>query len=345
MLYKLIQNLEKTTFVPLHAKSMQEQGLLEKQMELWLADNPTAVLPEDEKQVLVISQEAPFKNVTDVLAVDADRNLVVIEIKRGQSPRDVIAQALEYASDVATWDYDRLNSLAITYFKQRGQSFQSLVEAFATIFGFPSEEVSESQFNQRQRIFIVGESIDEKVERTARWLLKRGVAISCVSYDCYVSADQPPEVFLDFNEVVRPEELQGTPKINQSPTSTLSEVEAIQLLPDGIREAYKSIRDKIANFGSDVTIYMTKVGFTFRAKRVFGEIPQVKRTAKLTVRIRPEGFNIEENQTRNVGGIVVKRVPDKYLWAVNHQFEVTPDTNIDAVVELLRKSYEGARTA
>jgi RecB family endonuclease NucS len=91
MLYKLIQNPEKTTFVPLHARSMQEQGLLEKQMELWLADNPTAVLPEDEKQVLVISQEAPFKNVTDVLGVDADRNLVVIEIKRGQSPRDVIA--------------------------------------------------------------------------------------------------------------------------------------------------------------------------------------------------------------------------------------------------------------
>jgi hypothetical protein len=90
---------------------------------------------------------------------------------------------------------------------------------------------------------------------------------------------------------------------------------------------------------------MTRVGFTFRARRVFAEIPQVKRAKKLTVRIRPEGFNLEENQTCNVDGIAVKRVPDKYLWTVNHQFEVTPDTNTDAVVELLRKSYEGARTA
>lgn len=312
-------------------------------MELWLADYPTAVLPEDEKQVLVISQEAPFKNVTDVLAVDADRNLVVIEIKRGQSPRDVIAQALEYASDVATWDYERLNGLAITYFKERGQVFQSLVEAFASTFGFPPEEVSESQFNKRQRIFIVGESIDEKVERTARWLLKRGVSISCVSYDCYVSADQQPEVFLDFNEVVRPEELQGTPKSNQSAVAALSEDEAIRLLPDGIREAYTSIRKKTEDFGSDVSIYMTRVGFTFKAKRVFSENPQVKRTAKLTVRIRPEGFRIDENETCDVDGIVVKRVPDKYLWTVNHQFEVTPESNIDAVVKLLRRSYEGAR--
>lgn len=344
MLYKLVQLADKTTFIPLPAKSMQEQGLLEKQMELWLADNPKAVLPEDEKQVLVISQEEPFKNVTDVLAVDADRNLVVIEIKRGQSPRDVIAQALEYASDVATWDYDRINSLAIAYFQRRGESFKSLIEAFASTFGFPPEEVSESQFNLLQRIFIVGERIDEKVERAARWLLKRGVAVSCVSYDCYVSEGQTPEIFLDFNEVIRPEELQGNRKVVPSTVRDLSEDKAILFLPDAVRDVYKSIRTKVATFGGDVDIYMTKVGFTFRAKRVFGEIPMVKRTPRLTVRVRPEGFALDENGTCDVGGIIVKRLPDKYQWSVNHQFEVTPHTNLDEVVKLLRRSYEGARS-
>src|SRR5687768_14520734 len=98
MLYKLSTTDQRTTFIRLLPTNMHEQGLLELQMEHWLADNPTAVLPEDESKVLVISQQAPFKNVTDILAVDEDANVVIIEVKRGQTPRDVIAQALEYAS-------------------------------------------------------------------------------------------------------------------------------------------------------------------------------------------------------------------------------------------------------
>ena len=93
MLYKLKQDASKTTFVRLNATSMADEGLLESQMEQWLADNPTAVLPEAEGRVLVISQETPFKNVTDILAIDSQGNLLIIEVKRGQSPRDVIAQA------------------------------------------------------------------------------------------------------------------------------------------------------------------------------------------------------------------------------------------------------------
>ena len=261
MLYKLVQSVEKTTFVRLHAKSMQEQGLLEKQMEQWLADFPTAVLPEDEAQVLVISQEKPFKNVTDVLAIDGQRNLVIIEIKRGQSPRDVIAKALEYASDVASWDYEYLNSLAMSYFQQRGREFSTLLDAYASAFGLPLEEVSEAQFNLSQRIFIVGESIDEKVERTARWLLKRGIAISCVSYDCYVSEVEASEVFLDFNQIVRPAEVQCSPKLNSS--EPMSEEIAISQLPAAIRPVYESLRKSVVGFGSDVDVYMTGVGFIF----------------------------------------------------------------------------------
>ena len=341
MLYKLKQAENKTTFVRLNATSMADEGLLESQMEQWLADNPTAVLPESEASVLVISQESPFKNVTDILVIDAQGNLLVIEVKRGQSPRDVIAQALEYASDVADWDYDRLNKTAIQYFVRRNMGFKSLLEAFSETFGIAPEDLSESQFNQQQRVFVVGESIDEKLQRTARWLLRRGVSISCVSYTL-LTDDQSGEFFLDFNEEVRTTELAGGGRPAPNSTQPSTEAEAVDRLPDGLKTIYQTLKNRVLSFGTDVTTYATKVALNFKSSRVFAEIPQVRKGTKLVFRVRSEGFNFPENTSELVHGVLVKRVPDSYLWTVNHQFEVTEATDLDAVVKLLRQSYEGA---
>ncbi len=67
-----------------------------------------AALP-DEERVLVIDQEDAFQNLTDILAVDEQGYLVIMELKRGQTPRDVIAQALEYAAQVVNWTYDAIH--------------------------------------------------------------------------------------------------------------------------------------------------------------------------------------------------------------------------------------------
>jgi hypothetical protein len=106
----------------------------------------------------------------DILAADREGNLLVIEVKRGQTPRDVVAQALEYASDVGTWDYPLLNRRAAQYFASRGMEYESLLAAFQAVFSVDPVEFHEQQFNQEQRIFVVAEAIDPKTERTARWL-------------------------------------------------------------------------------------------------------------------------------------------------------------------------------
>lgn len=130
-------------------------------MEQWLADSPYAVLP-DEECVLVISQERAFQNLVDILTVDQEGNLVVVEVKRGQTPRDVVAQALEYASDVASWSYAELNRRAVGYFSSRGLGYDSLLSAFMAVFGIAPGDCTEPQSNQRQRIYVVGEAIDHK---------------------------------------------------------------------------------------------------------------------------------------------------------------------------------------
>lgn len=70
MLYKVKGSGNSAAFVPLKQSTLQAQGILEKAMEDWLAANPSAVLP-DEERILVIDQETPFQNLTDILAVDS----------------------------------------------------------------------------------------------------------------------------------------------------------------------------------------------------------------------------------------------------------------------------------
>jgi len=341
VLYKLKQSDNKTTFVRLTATSMQQRGLLESHMEQWLADNPTAVLPEDEARVLVISQEKPFENVTDVLAIDAQGNLVIIEVKRGQTPRDVIAQALEYASDVADWDYDRLNKTAIQYFEKRKLNFTSLADAYSTTFGIPVAEFSELQFNQQQRVFIVGESIEEKIERTARWLLKRGVSITCLSYTCFVSNDQTPEMFIDFNEVVRPVELHGGGYPKKTSPQPPTEDEAVGRLPDSLQEIYWELKRRVGNFGGEVRTRATANYLIFESTLKFAEI--VPRKSCLSILVRPEGFAVPESQAMLVHGILVTRKPDAFGWSCNHEFKVDVNSDLEAVTTLLHQSYQAVQ--
>ena len=74
---------------------------LEQWIEDWLADDISVLDPS----LLVIGRQVrtSFGGAVDLLCMDGDGNLVVVELKRGQTPRDVAAQALEYSSWVDGW--------------------------------------------------------------------------------------------------------------------------------------------------------------------------------------------------------------------------------------------------
>jgi len=48
------------------------------------------------------------------LGIDNNGNLVIVELKRDKLARDVLAQAIDYASDVANWDIEKLNEICLT---------------------------------------------------------------------------------------------------------------------------------------------------------------------------------------------------------------------------------------
>lgn len=94
-------------------------------------------------------------------------------MKRDKLPREVIAQALDYVSDISSWDLDRINEECLKYSKSSLEDY--LNENFEDI------ELEDLKVNENQRLLLVGFSIDEPLERMIEWLSNNfGVGLNAV---------------------------------------------------------------------------------------------------------------------------------------------------------------------
>jgi len=88
---------------PLEVKRFTDLGFTErKHLQEWLENYPQALSQGEGDELLIIQKEFDGFDDTrerlDLLAIDKDGNLVIIENKLDDSGRDVVWQALKYAS-------------------------------------------------------------------------------------------------------------------------------------------------------------------------------------------------------------------------------------------------------
>jgi hypothetical protein len=140
--------------------SLQKEGKTEPyDLEEWIASNPE-ILGQD---IVVIGRQVLTRSgPLDLLGIDKVGNLVIIELKRDRLPRDVIAQVIDYASDVATWGIDKVSELSV---KHTGKSLEDVFSEY-----FPDIDLESLNVNESQRILLVGFSIDSALERMISWL-------------------------------------------------------------------------------------------------------------------------------------------------------------------------------
>ena len=151
--------------------SMAEAGRKETEdLERWIRSKPT-VLVQD---LLIIGEQVPTKaGRMDFLGIDKAGNLVVIELKRGKLPREALAQAVDYASEVASWDIEKVNEVCLDYAKQ--ELNDCLNEKFEHL------DLESLSINETQRLLLVGFSMDESLERMIEWLSNSyGVDVNAV---------------------------------------------------------------------------------------------------------------------------------------------------------------------
>lgn len=96
----------------------------------------------------------------DLLAMDQEGNLTVIELKRGRTPRDVVAQLLDYATWVQSLSHDQITDIYESYAKKEFEV------GFADRFGGNPPE----KLNLNHNLLVVSTELDPCSERVISYL-------------------------------------------------------------------------------------------------------------------------------------------------------------------------------
>jgi hypothetical protein len=132
---------------------------LESRLEELLESDP-AILGEP---LLLIGRQVPtaYGTFMDLLAVDSEGTLHVLELKRERTPREVVAQVLDYGSWVARLTHDEVLDLFAAY-----RSDVAFEQAFADHFG----DAPPAEVNVAQRLTVVASDVDPATERIVSYL-------------------------------------------------------------------------------------------------------------------------------------------------------------------------------
>jgi hypothetical protein len=120
--------------------------------------------------LLVIGRQVrtPYGKYIDLLGMDAEGNLHVLELKRDKTPRDVVAQALDYGSWVTTLDRDAVIEIANHHLGRPTEG------AFEDVFGSSLPD----ELNGGMQLTIIATELDPSSERIVTYLRDFDVPIN-----------------------------------------------------------------------------------------------------------------------------------------------------------------------
>ena len=139
-----------------------------------------------------------FGQVIDLLALNPDGQVILIELKRNQTPREVVAQALDYASWVQALHPDEIAGIFDRY-----SGGSSLSDAFKNYFG---TALDGEQLNDSHQIVIVASSLDASTERIVNYLNGANLAINVIFFQVFRDGDNQ---YLSRAWLIDPVETEG----------------------------------------------------------------------------------------------------------------------------------------
>ena len=131
---------------------------LEERLENWI-EKDISLIGMD---AMIIGRQVhtSYGGYIDLLAINGIGDLILIELKRSKTSRDIVAQCLDYG----TWVYDlNYEDIAGIYESYRGSTLEKdFTEYFDTTFP--------EKINNDYQIVIVAESVDDSTERIVQHL-------------------------------------------------------------------------------------------------------------------------------------------------------------------------------
>ena len=215
---------------------------LEERLENWI-ENDVSIIADD---LLIIGRqiETDFSGVIDLLCLDFNGDVVVIELKRDKTPREITAQLLDYASWVKDLSNEKISDIANNYLKNNGLDNGPIEKVFKDKFGNDIPEI----LNENHKMLVVASEIDSGSERIIEYLSDSyGVGINAVTFQHYEDKKNGQE-FLSRVFLVEPDEadyrVQSKSSSKRKPITTFEEFENIAR-KNNVGDIYEAIMDGI----------------------------------------------------------------------------------------------------
>jgi len=244
-----------TRFGPVDFPRENPESLLQD----WIENNPSILLAE--QKLLIIGREVGCEaGAIDLLAINSQGDIAIVELKRGRTPREIIAQALDYLSTVELWGQSELETEAAKYFRQNNSTYSSLDQAFTQEFleGIESEDEGFSPklpaFNVRQHIFIVAQETSAPVVRMASFLCRKGMSIHCLEFK-YHKTDKGEEL-IDVITKVEPQEEPPPP-----PKRKIDEQTFLSSCNERSKQLYHRLKELSEHYGFKISWGVSGFGY------------------------------------------------------------------------------------
>ncbi len=169
-IWRIEDKLAKVEYIPIENEKKLEQIIIKN---IQIID----------KDLLVIGNQitTAYGNKLDILAINKNAELVLIELKRNKTPRDVVAQLLDYATWVEHLSYDDVNA-----FYEENHPTKKLEQAFNEHFELDIPD----EFNETHKLIIVSSELDNSTERIIHYLSDNGIAINAIFFKFFKENDK-----------------------------------------------------------------------------------------------------------------------------------------------------------
>ena len=310
---------------------------LEARLEQWICQDLSLV---GEDLLLLGKQVATaYGHAIDILALDRQGNLVLLELKRGRTPRDVVAQVLDYASWVHDLSATEIERLAEVYRKK------------------PLEELFREQFhadlpdslNEEQRLVIVATELDPQSERIVQFLSSQyGVNLNVVFFDYYRHGDRE---FVGRSWLIAPEEVERKAiTVGSSRKRALLTLEDLASLATdrGVGDLYRTLHEGLSRLSDQVGTTQSNVTYRWRTSTgsraalvsVHPKVSDASTGLMADIRVddlaRHLGLDAADLQAALPGKLRRGQIPGLYLYAEGYPFRTQ-----DEVERFLRKLEGG----
>lgn len=146
----------------------------ENRLENWIANDISLL----DMNLMVIGRQVytRFGGRIDLLAINQDGDIVVLELKRDRTPREIVAQVLDYATWVKQLSAKEIDDIAAKY----------LGESLATSFQKQFNSAIPETINNQHSMVIIASALDDASERIINYLANDyGVNINAIFFNFF----------------------------------------------------------------------------------------------------------------------------------------------------------------